>query len=115
MTPQAWIAVLSAICAVLVTVTTWGFLSGRFSSNVEQRLQQLANELHDYKAESWRRFEQAGKETSDAWTYVQGLESRFIREFVSRDLADTRFDDCRRDIDYLRSEIDKMKANTHHQ
>lgn len=109
MNPSQWITILGIACTVLVTVTTWGFLTGKFSGGVEEKAQRLADELREYKAETTRRFEEAGHETSKAWSYVQGLESRLIREFVNRDLVDMRFGELRRELDQFRAELERFK------
>lgn len=111
MNPSVLIAILGGICTVLVSVSTWGFLSGKFASGVEQRAARLADELRDYKAETARRFDEANDHLSKAMSHVQTLESRMLREFASRDLMDTRFAEMRRELDYLRTAVDRRHTS----
>lgn len=77
------------------------------------RMTQLEGHLRALHEETSRRFDEAGKETSKAWTYVQGIEGRLIREFASRELVDTRFEAHRRDIDSLRRDVDHLRNQNH--
>lgn len=110
MTPQAWIAILGGICTVLVTVTTWGFLTGRFAGTESQKSAQLAHEVEHFKTHCDRRFDEANEACSKAMSYVQGMESRFMREFAPRDLTEERFIESRRDRELIRVEMVALKA-----
>lgn len=96
-------AVVGGISTVVVSVATWSYAAG----GDKQKALHLATELDKFKAEVNRRFEQAGKETSDAWSYVQGIESKFIREFAPRDLTDERFAENRRDHERFTAELER--------
>lgn len=111
MTLEAWIAVLSAACALLVTLTTWGFFSGRFSGGVESRAARLAEELRDYKIDTSRRFDDANERLSKAMSYVQSLESRCLAEFLHREVAEARFSELRREYNRLQVELDRLRGD----
>lgn len=102
--PQIWIALLGGVCTIIVTITTWSFLTGRFAGAELQKAQQLARDLEYFKADIAHRFDQANEETSKAMSYIQGVESRCLREFANRELTDERFANMRRELDDLKRE-----------
>ena len=108
---QTILSITGAVCAVLITLVTWGFITGRFVARRENDF----HELDKFMLEVNRRFDEANKEMSRAMSHVQTLESRFSRDFMSRDIGDTRFGEHRRELDHLRSELERLKdglANT---
>ena len=109
MNTQLILTSLGVISTIIVTVATWLFATGRYAGANEQKAIQLAREFDAYKTEMSRRFEKAGEQTSKAMTYIQGLESRFTREFASRDLVDERFADNRREHERFLAELDRLK------
>lgn len=117
MSIETWLAIIGAACTATVTVTTWGFFTGRFSGGAEEKARRLADDLSEYKAETLRRFNDANRETSKAWSYVQTIEARFMRDYASRELVDARFAEHRREFDRLRIEMDRFKdvCNGRHQ
>ena len=50
------------------------------------------------------RFEQANKEMSRLASYVQGLDTRWRQEFVTRDVCDARMDSVRRELNGQKEE-----------
>lgn len=110
MSPTLWITALGIAGTVLVTVTTWGFLTGKFSGGVEEKARKLSDDLREYKIEIERRFAEANHETSRAWSYVQGIETRLLRECANRDLMETKLAEHRRNVDRLRLEMDAFKV-----
>ena len=105
---QTAILIVTAACTVVVTIATWGFATGRFVA--QSNPDQFTNALNSLRADVSRRFDEAGKELSKAMTYVQGMESRFLREFINRELADTQFAAIHRELDQLRQELRAIKT-----
>lgn len=115
MTPQVMIALVGLVMSVIVALLTWGFATGNFTGTERTVLANLAKELSDHKIDCSRRFDDAGSETSKAWSYVQGLEvkieSRCIREFAPRELTDERFSRHNEAIDFIRTEQKTLRGD----
>lgn len=111
MTVTDWLALVGILCTAALTVLTWSYLRGKIDGAASALDKSVADEFREFKRDTLRRFDDAGRETSKAWTYMQGLESKFIREFMSRDTADIRFAEHRRDLDRLNAEIDRVKQH----
>lgn len=108
MNPQAWFTVIGIACTVIVTVTTWGFITGKWTTSEANKIARLEDTLNNCIRDHARRFEEAGRETSKAMTYVQGMESRFTREFASRELTDERFSENRREHDRFSQDLARL-------
>src|SRR3990167_8428333 len=119
MTFERWIALIGLMAGVIVTVTTWAFATGRYVGNRDRkdtgdRRRRQDVELASFRAECEKRFEAANHELSKAMSYVQGIESRFLREFAHRELVDTRFSDMSRERDRLDREVKELRDTLTH-
>lgn len=110
MNAQSWFTLIGICCTVIVTVTTWGFLTGKWSTSEANRISKIHDDLENCQKEMNRRFDEAGKETSKAWTYVQGIETRFIEQFANRELTEVRFDDNRREHTQFHEDLRRLRT-----
>lgn len=108
---QTAILIVTAACTVVVTIATWGFVTGRFVAKTDPEI--FSQAMNGFRIDVSRRFDEAGKELSKAMTYVQGMESRFTREFLARELAESRFNEHRRELDRLQRELDALRHDKH--
>lgn len=111
MTPTIWLGLIGLAVNVIVLLISLSWRGGSWSGIERRRINEIENELKTHRTDMDRRFNEAGKATSDAWTYVQGLESKFIREFAARDLTDERFKENRREHDRYDAALARSKRS----
>jgi hypothetical protein len=109
MTVQTWFTLIGICCTVIVTVTTWGFITGKWSTSEAARVTRLHDKMEGLEAETRRRFEDAGNQTSKAMSYIQGVELRCARDLANRELTDERFQENRREHDVFARELDRLR------
>lgn len=100
-----WLAILGIAATATMTLVTWSFWTGARNA----ALTDLIRRLEKFERETEKRFEDANEATSKAWSYVQGLESKFLREFAAVHYVDIRSDENKRAIDQLRAELDGIR------
>lgn len=83
------------------------------SEGLGSKYKRLREEFEAHKLDSIKRFDKASEQTSDAWSYVQGLESKFIREFSPRELTDERFAHNKAEHERFSQEISKLVNRRH--
>lgn len=99
MSPALWLGVAQLAVTLIVLLLSLSWRGGSWTGNERRRVGELEREFKAHCDENARRFHDAGEETSKAMTYVQGMESRFTREFSNRELTDERFKENRREHD----------------
>lgn len=104
---------VTAVCALLVAIVTWGYRSGSFLSGETGKLAALQKDHDDFKMRVERRFDDAGEHMSDLATKVQGMESRFLREFATISYVDSRFRDSAADRERIHQDLTALRAERH--
>lgn len=109
MTVQVWITVALIACSIIGTVTTWGFITGKWTTGETARIHRAEDDLRRLREDIGERFERAGAEYSKAMTYMQGVEERARHTFADRGLTDERFQENRREHDRFNADLDGLK------
>lgn len=97
--------------SLLGALILYSWRGGAWSGTERRKVDELRNQLEEHKRDMDRRFTVAGKATSDAWSYVQGMESKILRDFAARDVTDERFLENRRDHERFDKDIARLYSN----
>lgn len=109
---QQWVTLAGIVCTIVVTVTTWGFLTGKWSTSESGRVSRLIERMDALEESCERRFDNANRECSKAMGFVQACEERFKKEFANGPVTEERFAENHRDHERFTRDIEnERRAN----